>query len=274
MKFRILVIALTVFVVAACNSVPRTGKPKLKNQVDSVSYALGYLVGNQFVQQFKNPALGFDSIQTKQIARAFAKTKLTKEYLDMRKEQFDTLSEEHYMQGFLNQVAYGKNGIFDEMTADMLLRQVFERVRAKKDSLTQLGSKANLDKGNAFLMENGQRQGVVTTASGLQYEVMKAGNGPKPTATDNVKCTYHGTLIDGTVFDSSIERGDTASFNVSGVIAGWTEALQMMPVGSKYKLFVPANLAYGERAVGDKILPNSTLIFEVELISIDAPAKR
>ena len=127
----------------------------------------------------------------------------------------------------------------------------------------------NLKKGQAFLEANKSKDGVKTTASGLQYIVMKEGAGAKPTLNDKVTTHYHGTLIDGTVFDSSVERGQPASFPVSGVIPGWTEALQMMTVGSKYKLFVPANLGYGERGAGGKIGPNSVLIFEVELISID-----
>jgi FKBP-type peptidyl-prolyl cis-trans isomerase FklB len=123
--------------------------------------------------------------------------------------------------------------------------------------------------GQEFLDANGKKEGVVTTASGLQYEIMKEGNGPKPTLESKVTTHYHGTLIDGTVFDSSVERGQPATFPVSGVIAGWTEALQLMPVGSKWKLFVPSNLAYGERGAGGQIGPHSTLIFEVELLSID-----
>jgi len=127
----------------------------------------------------------------------------------------------------------------------------------------------NLKKGQAFLDENKKKSGVQVTASGLQYQIMKEGTGAKPTVNDNVTTHYHGTLIDGTVFDSSVDRGEPAKFPVSGVIPGWTEALQLMSVGSKWKLFVPANLAYGERGAGPQIGPNSTLIFEVELISID-----
>jgi FKBP-type peptidyl-prolyl cis-trans isomerase FklB len=110
---------------------------------------------------------------------------------------------------------------------------------------------------------------VITLPSGLQYEIMKTGEGPKPTLEDKVTTHYHGTLIDGTVFDSSVDRGEPASFPVNGVIKGWTEALQLMPVGSKWKLFVPYDLAYGERGTGPQIGPYTTLIFEVELISIN-----
>jgi FKBP-type peptidyl-prolyl cis-trans isomerase FklB len=129
--------------------------------------------------------------------------------------------------------------------------------------------KAAMDKGLKFLEENKKRAGVVTLPSGLQYEVMKEGNGPKPTLTDKVTTHYHGTLLNGTIFDSSVDRKEPAQFGVSQVIPGWTEALQLMAVGSKWKLFVPANLAYGERGGGEKIGPNETLIFEIELLSID-----
>jgi FKBP-type peptidyl-prolyl cis-trans isomerase FklB len=127
---------------------------------------------------------------------------------------------------------------------------------------------ANLKAGEDFLAENKNREGVHTTASGLQYEVLTEGSGPKPKATDKVKCHYHGTLIDGTVFDSSVQRGQPATFPLNMVISGWTEALQLMSVGSKYRLFLHPTLAYGERQAGATILPNSTLIFDVELLGI------
>ena len=122
--------------------------------------------------------------------------------------------------------------------------------------------------GKEFLLENAKRDGVFTTVSGLQYEVLAQGSGASPKATDEVTVHYHGTLTDGRVFDSSVERGQPATFPVNGVIPGWIEALQLMNVGSKYKLFIPSDLAYGERGAGQMIGPNSTLIFEVELISI------
>jgi len=126
----------------------------------------------------------------------------------------------------------------------------------------------NITAGKEFLAENAKRDGVVTLASGLQYEVMTEGNGDKPSATDSVKCHYHGTLINGTVFDSSVQRGEPAVFPVNGVIAGWVEALQLMTVGSKWKLFIPSDLAYGERGAGQQIGPHTTLVFEVELLEI------
>jgi len=127
----------------------------------------------------------------------------------------------------------------------------------------------NKEDGDAFLAENKTKPNVITLPSGLQYTIMAEGNGEKPTLNSNVTTHYHGTTIDGKVFDSSVQRGQPASFPVSGVIKGWTEALQLMAVGSKWKLFIPAELAYGDRGAGADIGPNSTLIFEVELLSID-----
>jgi FKBP-type peptidyl-prolyl cis-trans isomerase FklB len=138
------------------------------------------------------------------------------------------------------------------------------------DRLSQLNkekSEANLKAGESFLAQNKSRPGVVETPSGLQYEVLTEGTGPKPSANNKVTCHYHGTLIDGTIFDSSVQRGQPATFPLNMVIKGWTEALQLMPTGSKWRLFLPPNLAYGERQTGSYIGPNSTLIFDVELIS-------
>ena len=127
---------------------------------------------------------------------------------------------------------------------------------------------ANLKEGEDFLEKNKQRPEVHTTSSGLQYEILTEGTGAKPGATDKVKCHYHGTLINGTIFDSSVQRGQPATFPLNMVISGWTEALQLMPVGSKYRLFLHPTLAYGERQTGNVIGPNSTLIFDVELLGI------
>ena len=135
--------------------------------------------------------------------------------------------------------------------------------------LQQENQSKAVEEGKKFLESNKEKTGITTLESGLQYEILTEGNGAKPKASDTVTTHYHGTLISGEVFDSSVERGQPASFPVNGVIAGWVEALQLMPVGSKWRLFVPSNLAYGERGAGQKIGPHTTLIFEVELISID-----
>jgi FKBP-type peptidyl-prolyl cis-trans isomerase FklB len=126
----------------------------------------------------------------------------------------------------------------------------------------------NIEKGKAFLAENAKKEGIVTLPSGLQYEVITEGNGKKPSATDKVKCHYEGTLIDGTLFDSSIKRGQPAVFGVNQVIRGWVEALQLMSEGSKWRLFIPSELGYGAQQAGEMIPPHSTLIFEVELIEV------
>ncbi|HHV86727.1 MAG TPA: FKBP-type peptidyl-prolyl cis-trans isomerase [Petrimonas sp.] len=127
----------------------------------------------------------------------------------------------------------------------------------------------NLRIGREFLEENKKKEGVVTLSSGLQYKILKEGSGPKPKATEKVKCHYHGTLINGKVFDSSVERGQPAIFGVNQVIKGWVEALQLMNVGSKWKLYIPSELAYGSQGAGSSIEPNSTLIFDVELLGIE-----
>jgi len=127
---------------------------------------------------------------------------------------------------------------------------------------------ANIEQGRSFLENNGKREGIVTLPSGLQYEVIREGNGKKPAATDKVKCHYEGTLIDGTLFDSSVQRGQPAVFGVNQVIPGWVEALQLMPEGSKWKLYIPSDLGYGAQGAGEMIPPHSTLIFEVELLEV------
>ena len=138
----------------------------------------------------------------------------------------------------------------------------------KLNSMKSDKAAANLKAGEDFLEQNKKRENVITTPSGLQYEVLTEGSGAKPKATDKVKCHYHGTLIDGTVFDSSVQRGQPATFPLNMVIKGWTEALQLMSVGSKYRLFLHPSLAYGNRQTGSVIGPNSTLIFDVELLDI------
>ncbi|MEE3038042.1 MAG: FKBP-type peptidyl-prolyl cis-trans isomerase [Bacteroidota bacterium] len=149
-----------------------------------------------------------------------------------------------------------------ENESNMILQDYFGKLANKK-------KQANIEAGKNFLNENAQRDGVTTTESGLQYEVLKEGTGNLPKETDKVTVHYHGSLIDGTVFDSSVDRGEPATFPVNGVIPGWVEALQLMKVGAKYKLFIPSDLAYGERGAGGAIGPNATLVFEVELISIN-----
>lgn len=201
------------------------GQAKMKNEIDSVSYALGASVAG-----------------------------------NLMKEGMKEYNAEAFKKGFED--AFKGGSQIPEAEANQLINMYFTKLREAK-------TEAAKAEGAKFLEENKKRKGVTTTASGLQYEVIKMGEGPKPTLNDKVTTHYHGTLIDGTVFDSSVERGQPIQFPVTGVIAGWTEALQLMPVGSKWKLYLPYNLAYGERGSGPKIGPYSTLVFEVELISID-----
>lgn len=203
---------------------------KLETEADSAGYAIGILVGTNNKQQVENAPGGADI------------------NLDAMVAAFSVASK-------------GEEGAMTTEEADQIIRRFFEAAGEREGQL-------NLEAGNAFLEQNKNREGVNTTASGLQYEVITEGSGPKPSAEDRVRVHYHGTLIDGTVFDSSVERGEPAVFGVGQVIPGWTEALQLMSVGSKWKIYLPANLAYGERGAGADIGPNSTLIFEVELLEI------
>jgi FKBP-type peptidyl-prolyl cis-trans isomerase len=170
------------------------------------------------------------------------------------------------LQGLEDALADGKLLLTDDqMKTVMTALQTQVRQKMEEKRLAQ--AETNQKDGAAFMAANATKEGVVALPSGLQYKVMVAGTGPKPSATDSVVCNYRGTLLDNTEFDSSYKRGQPVTLNVSGVIKGWTEALQLMPVGSKWQLFIPPNLAYGDRGQGP-IGPNSTLIFEVELLSI------
>jgi FKBP-type peptidyl-prolyl cis-trans isomerase FklB len=164
----------------------------------------------------------------------------------------------------------GRKTLMTEDQARATVMQMQNQVRQKMEEKAKEEGAANKKQGEDFLAANKSKEGVVTLPSGLQYKILKEGTGPKPSASDSVVCNYRGTLIDGKEFDSSYKRGQPATFPVSGVIKGWTEALQLMPVGSKWQLFIPSGLAYGERGAGSDIGPDATLIFEVELLSIEA----
>ena len=161
----------------------------------------------------------------------------------------------------ISDVLNGNNTAITHNEAREIVNKYFEELEAKMNA-------ENIEKGKAFLAENAKKDGIVTLPSGLQYQVLKEGNGKKPAATDRVKCHYEGTLIDGTLFDSSIKRGQPAVFGVNQVIKGWVEALQLMGEGAKWKLFIPSELGYGAQQAGELIPPHSTLIFEVELIEV------
>ena len=206
-----------------------------KSQNDSLSYSIGMSLANFYKQQ------GITNINTAMLDRAIN---------DIKKGK--TLLTEEQMTACVNNFIQTKQASRNEES------------RKANAGILEINHKA----GEAFLAANKTKPGVTTTASGLQYQIIKEGTGPKPLPTDKVKCHYHGTLIDGTVFDSSVDRGEPIDFPVTGVIQGWVEALQLMPVGSKWKLFLPSNLAYGDNAAGPKITPGSTLIFDVELLEI------
>jgi FKBP-type peptidyl-prolyl cis-trans isomerase len=216
--------------VAGCQNSGSKGNVTLSTKNDSVSYALGVLIGESNKQQMKS-APGVDQLNKEILIASFTKSFLG-DSTQIKAEQANAMIQKFFM-----------------------------------DMQKEEGEK-NLKAGEDFLAANKSKSGVVTLPDGLQYEILKAGTGPKPQAEDEVKCHYHGTTIDGKVFDSSVDRGEPATFPVNRVIPGWTEALQLMPVGSKWKLYIPAALAYGERGAGADIKPNSTLIFEVELLEI------
>lgn len=157
---------------------------------------------------------------------------------------------------------------YDPMTANAIFQDLVASISEQEAQKAQEEAMLSMEEGIAFLEENGKKEGVITTESGLQYEIITKGDGPMPSETSTVSVFYEGTLIDGTVFDSSYETGDTVTFPLSGVIRGWTEGLQLMPVGSTYMFYLPSNLGYGAQG-GGPIPPNSTLIFKVELLGIE-----
>jgi FKBP-type peptidyl-prolyl cis-trans isomerase FklB len=233
-----------------------------------------------FAQTKKTPAKPAPATKAKPVAAAPSKTlKMTSEAdsvaygigmnvgRNLKNQNLDKLNLDLLMKG-LQDAVKSEKGLLDEMQANAVLGKYFEKMQREKQAEEAKQYEPMKLAGAKFLEENKKQDSVVVLPSGLQYKIMKAGTGPKPTLNNTVKTHYHGTLIDGTIFDSSVQRGTPAEFPVGGVIQGWVEALQLMPVGSKWKLFVPYNLAYGERSAGPAIKPYSTLIFEVELLEI------
>lgn len=181
----------------------------------------------------------------------------------LRSNPFDGIDANAVAQGVIDSLS-GNPSAVEPALLEAAFNIIHEQIQAKQ---AEQGKEQSAD-GEAFLTENAKREDITVTASGLQYEVLNAGDGDKPVSSSTVRTHYHGTLIDGTVFDSSVDRDEPAEFPVNGVIAGWTEALQLMGVGSKWRLFVPYQLAYGERGAGGAIGPYASLIFEVELLAI------
>lgn len=187
-----------------------------------------------------------------------------KQIEDLLKQTEGVIDAQAYLQGAADFV-----GEADSQVSDAEQARVFQALQAAVAAKQVEASAGVKEDGDAFRAEYATREGVTQLPSGLLYEVITEGTGPKPTASDTVTTHYHGTLVDGTVFDSSVERGQPASFPVGGVIAGWTEALQLMNTGSKWRLVVPPELAYGDRGAGGQIKPGATLVFEVELLEIN-----
>jgi len=180
------------------------------------------------------------------------------------------VNAETLIQGIKDTLEDKKPGKYTEKELEEAMTQFAQAMMAKQQATTAAAATANIEEGKKFLETNGKKEGVKTTESGLQYEVLKKADGAKPTANDTVTVHYEGKLISGKVFDSSIARKEPATFPLNGVIPGWTEGVQLMNVGSKFKFTIPSKLAYGERGAGPDIGPNSTLVFEVELLSIGA----
>ena len=200
--------------------------------MDKVSYALGLGIGRQLSQ------MGAGELNIDDFAQA------------------------------IKDVIAGEKLKVSDSEAQTIVQDFFKKQEEKQCAAAAEAGKAAREAGEKYLAENAKKEGVVTLPSGLQYKVLTEGNGKKPKATDKVKCHYEGMLIDGTLFDSSIQRGEPATFPLNGVIAGWTEGLQLMAEGSKYRLFIPYNLGYGERGAGASIPPYAALVFDVELIEV------
>ena len=200
--------------------------------MDKLSYALGLGIGRQLAQ------MGAEQLSSDDFAQA------------------------------IKDVVVGGQLKLDEAEAQVIVQEFFQKQEEKqRAAAAEMGKKAK-EEGEKYLAENAKKEGVVTLPSGLQYLVIKEGNGKRPKATDKVKCHYEGMLVDGTLFDSSVQRGEPATFPLNQVIAGWTEGLQLMTEGSKYRFFIPYTLGYGERGAGASIPPFAALVFDVELIEV------
>jgi FKBP-type peptidyl-prolyl cis-trans isomerase FklB len=277
------VAVLAVFAFSSCDN-NKTKLPTLKTEIDSLNYAFGvangdgiknyYIKGDSAQKSIKALLDGLNEGMKGKIDKGNTElidlgTKIGSSLKDQKKsglmgDSALKVDIDLIKQGLVN----GLRGSKVEMTPMEAQTYLQTTMQARQAQKMEKLYGANKTAGEKFLAENAKKPGVITTASGLQYEIMKKGTGPIPSDTSKVKVNYHGTLIDGTVFDSSVDRKEPVVFPVNGVIKGWTEILKLMPVGSKYKVYVPQQLAYGGQDRG-KIKPFSTLIFEIELLSIE-----
>lgn len=225
------VVAVVCFLALAVSFSEAQKKTELKTQKQKASYGIGLDIGKNFKQDF--PEVDVDAMAM----------------------------------GFRDALSGAKQAV-DEKELTQVMTEFQKEMMSKRSERMAAAGEKNRKEGEAFLAENKKKEGVVTLPSGLQYKIIKAGTGPKPKKENTVKCHYRGTLIDGKEFDSSYKRGEPTELPVGQFIPGWTEALQLMPVGSKWELYVPGNLAYGDRGAGADIGPGAMLIFEVELIAI------
>ncbi len=246
MKKLLIILLLVSFTLMACEKKQATttqSTPKsitlesLATMEDKASYGMGYDMGKKFNQ------LGFD------------------------------INSDIFSKGLSDGLSSAESPLLSEDEIKQSMKDFQKAVRTKRQEERKKESTENKEKGKKYLEENKKKDGVVTLESGLQYKVITEGTGEIPKLTDKVQCHYEGKTIDGTVFDSSLKRKKPATFSVNRVVKGWTEALQLMKVGSKWQIFIPFELGYGERGAGRKIGPNETLIFELELIGIEPPKK-
>ena len=238
MNLKLSLFALLAVLLSACTNEVTGQKERtiaLATSADSVSYGIGTDVGHNLQMNLKQSGL-------------------------------DSMNMDAMFAGMRDAMDSSERIQTDKVKA--MVQAYMVEAQKKMMAKEQVKAEATLAAGKAFLAENGKKPGVNTTASGLQYEVLQMGKGPKPGAADSVRVNYKGTLIDGKLVDSSYDRGQPAEFNLTDLILGWSEGVQLMPVGSRFKFYIPSDLAWGERGAGEKISPNSTVIFEVELMDI------
>lgn len=234
-SFRLLALATMTTLLAACSGGAGGGAESAPAKLDTDAQKFGYAIGIDLGTSLKPVA-----------------------------EEVDIAA----LKAGLDDAFAGRPAKLDEAAREAIKNTVAQNLQNKQLAERAKAASAAKERGEQFLADNAKREGVITTASGLQYEVLRAGEGPSPSATDEVTVHYRGTLIDGTEFDSSYARGEPVTFPLSNVIAGWTEGVQLMSPGAKFKFFIPSELAYGERGAGSRIGPNETLIFEVELLEV------